>query len=162
MKTYMRLLVIFLMTGSVFAQQNLFKNGEKKIRPNAGPRQEKFKIDYSTEPSTTPSTEMDVNEFLLQRKDVQGKVVELTFDKVVSLKQAGEGYTATVTYENPRMTEGLNLQVPPDGLELFEKLSKPNIRSRESVYIQVLTPYTVKVLGTRHSRNKPEGERYNW
>jgi hypothetical protein len=122
-----------------------------------------MKAELNSEPAGEPSAELNVSEFQLKRNDLKGRVVELTFDKVVSLKQAGkEGYLAMVTYESPRLQEGLTLVVPSEGLEFFEDLSKPEIRRKESVYVQVLNPFTVKALGTRYRKDKPEGERYSW
>lgn len=116
-----------------------------------------------TEPDCEPTADMDVEEFQLQRNDLKGQVVELTFDRVVSLKQAGkEGYVAMVTYESPRLAQGLSLMIPADGLDFFEELSKINYPRKSSVYIEVLTPSTVKALGTRYSKNKDLGERYSW
>lgn len=135
-------------------------------RPNF-PQQTDFKAGLKAgldvEPAGEPSGELTVDEFQLKRNDLKGQVIELTFDRVVSLKQAGaEGYMAMVTYESPRIAEGLNIIVPADGLEFFEDLSKVNYPQRRSVYIQVLTPSTVKALGTRYSKNKEAGERYSW
>jgi hypothetical protein len=90
-------------------------------------------------------------------------VVELTFDKVVSLKQAGtEGYVAMVTYESPRALEGVTIIIPAGGLEFFEEQSKIDYRRKGTVYIQVINASTVKALGTRYRKNEPEGERYSW
>ncbi len=146
-------------SGGGAAQRPNRPDFEKKAELKAA-----MKAELNSEPAGEPSADMNVSEFLLKRNDLKGKVVELTFDKVVSLKQAGQegGYLALVTYESPRLQEGLTLVVPSEGLEFFEALSKPEIRRRESVYIQVLNPTTVKALGTRYRKDKPEGERYIW
>ena len=122
-----------------------------------------LKDKLEAEPAGEPSADLNVSEFQLKRNDLKGKIVELTFDKVVSLKQAGkEGYIAMVTYENPRLAEGVSIIVPADGLKFFEELSRPGLVRRESVYIQVLNGSTLKALGTRYREDKPEGERYCW
>jgi hypothetical protein len=140
------------------AQKPNRPNPEKIAELKAG-----MKAELKNEPAGEPSMELNVSEFQLKRNELKGQVVELTFDKVVSLKQAGqEGYLAMVTYESPRLQEGLALIIPAEGLEFFEELSKPEIRRKESVYVQVLNPSTIKALGTRFSRSKPEGERYSW
>jgi hypothetical protein len=147
------------------AQQRLNREIKANIQ-KGGPQTERtaeLQEALKGEPDVEPSDEMNVSEFQLQRNELKGKVVELTFDKVISLKQAGqESYIAVVTYESPRMAEGLHLVVPAAGLDFFEDLSRPEIRRRESVYIQVINPSTVKALGTRYSGSKPEGERYGW
>lgn len=126
-------------------------------------RKVELKAELKGEPNVAPTAELNVSEFQIKRNELKGQVVELTFDKVVSLKQVGqEGYMAMVTYESPRMAEGLNMVVPEDGLKFFEELSRPEIRRKESVYIQVVNPSTVRALGTRYRKDKPEGERYSW
>jgi len=131
----------------------------KQNRPDADMK----KADLNADPAGDPSCELTVSEFQLKRNDLKGQVVELTFDKVVSLKQAGQGgYMAMVTYESPRLAEGLNIIVPQDGLKFFEELSKPEIRRKETVYIQVLNASVVKALGTRFRKNAEESERYRW
>lgn len=135
-------------------------------RPGLTPkadRKAEFIAEPGTEPDAAPSEELNVEEFLLRRNELKGQVVELTFDKVVSLKQAGnDGYVAIVTYESPRIAEGLSILVPQDGLELFEELSRRNTRSRQQIYVQVLSPSAVKAIGTRYNKNKDAGERYSW
>jgi len=109
-----------------------------------------------------PVDDLTVNELQLKRKDLVGQVVELTFDNVINLKQAGEGYSARVTYESGRAAEGLALIIPSEGLEFFEPLADHRGPKRETVYVQVLTSNAAKALGTRYSKNKPEGKRYSW
>ena len=124
---------------------------------------DELKGGLSTEPAGEPSDELNVSEFLLKRNDLKGKIVELTFDRVTTLKQAGkEGYIASVTYESPRMQDGVNIIVPDEGLKFFEELSKPGIVRRETIYIQIVTPSVVKALGTRYRGDEPQGERYRW
>ena len=122
-----------------------------------------LKANLDVEPACEPSEDLNVEEFQLKRNDLKGQVVELTFDKVVSLKQAGtEGYIAMVTYESPRLAEGLNIIVPADGLKFFEEQSKIDYRRKEKVYVEVINPTTVRAVGTRYSKNKEPGERYSW
>jgi hypothetical protein len=122
-----------------------------------------LKAKLDVEPACEPSEDLNVEEFQLKRNDLKGRVVELTFDKVVSLKQTGaEGYVAMVTYESPRMAEGLNIVVPKDGLEFFEEQSKIDYRRKETIYVEVINPSIVRAVGTRFSKNKEPGERYSW
>lgn len=132
--------------------------------PPRGERQkEELKARLEAEPAGAPAADLTVEEFQLKRNDLKGQVVELTFDKVVSLKQAGaEGYIAMVTYESPRAMKGVAIVIPAEGLEFFEEQSKIDYRSKQTVYVQVISATTVKALGTRYRKNEPEGERYGW
>jgi len=149
-------LAILMPAFFVSAQQNPLKNRVKQTA--------KSKIDFSKEPTVAPSEEFDVSEFQLKRKDLQGKVVELTFDRVHDLKQTGQGYSARVTFENGRTGEGIVLLIPEEGLELFEEMAERDSRSplRETVYVEVIGANMSRVVGTRYSKTKPEGERYSW
>ncbi|MFA6172130.1 MAG: hypothetical protein WC701_00470 [Kiritimatiellales bacterium] len=139
-------------------KQKIEKKAEQRTDVKAELREK-----LNAEPSGESAEELNVSEYLLKRNDLKGDVIKLTFDKVASLKQAGkEGYVAIVTYESPRLMEGLNLIVPADGLEFFEELSKPGIIRRETVYVHVLNANMLKALGTRYREDKPEGERYAW
>ncbi|MBL7016506.1 MAG: hypothetical protein ISR84_02995 [Kiritimatiellales bacterium] len=154
-RTRIVLLAVFVSALFVSAQQNPFKG---RFRPSAKP-----KIDFSVEPASAPVDKLDVEEFQLQRKDLQGKVIELEFDRVSALKQTANGYTAKVTFEDPRGGAGVMLLIPKEGLELFEDYSKDaRYRRRETVLVEVLPANAVRAVGTRYSKNKPEGERYSW
>lgn len=159
MRVMMTILAIALI-GSTALAQTPFKN---RRGANAG-AQAKPKIDFETEPSVAPTEELDVNEFQLVRKDLVGKVIELEFDRVVALKQSGNGYVAQVTFESGRLVEGLTLLIPEEGLELFQKLSERDGRSplRTKIYVEVLGGPVSRALGERYRKNKPEGERYSW
>ncbi len=166
MKRVMMLALAILATPMFFASAQAPQRPRPQLQglpPQLEKNRAEMKAALDTEPVGEPSADLNVSEFQLKRNDLKGNVVELTFDKVVTLKQAGqEGYIAMVTYESPRMAEGLNIIVPSAGLEFFEELSKINYPRKGTVYIQVLNPSTVKALGTRYSKNKPEGERYSW
>jgi len=140
----------------VFAQQNPLKN---RVKQTAKP-----KIDFSKEPMVAPTEEFTVSEFQLKRKDLQGIVVELTFDRVNDLKQTGQGYTARITFESVRNGEGVTLLIPEEGLELFEEMAERDVRSslRETVYVEVIAANISRAVGTHYSKSKPEGERYSW
>lgn len=122
-----------------------------------------LKVDLNAEPACEPSEKLNVDEFQLKRNDLKGQVIELTFDKVVSLKQAGQaGYIAMVTYESPRIAEGLTIAVPSEGLEFFKELSEMKYPAKRTVYVEVINPSTARAVGTRFSKNKEAGERYSW
>lgn len=160
MKTFIIMLTLAMIGSTASAQLNPFKNRQQPA-PSA---QTKPKIDLAAEPAVAPSDELTVSDFQLKRKELEGKVVELEFDRVVDLKQSGVGYTARVTFESGRIMEGVTLLIPEEGLELFKEMAERDARSprRETVYVEVLGANISKALGTRYSKNKPEGERYTW
>jgi len=160
MRTFVIVMMLAMIGSTASAQLNPFKNRQK----TAQAAQTKPRIDLDAEPAAAPTEDLDVNEFQLRRKELEGKVVELEFDRVVDLKQSGDGYTARVTYESGRITEGVVLLISEEGLELFKEMAERDARSprRETVYIEVLGANMSKALGTRYSKNNPEGERYTW
>ncbi len=120
-------------------------------------------IDLQAEPAAEPADELTVTEFLLQRNDLQGRVIELTFDRVHVFKQNQAGdYSALVTYESPRVAEGATLLVPEEGREFFEDMEQRKSRRRETVYVEVINLRVLKALGTRFRDDNPAGERYSW
>jgi hypothetical protein len=125
--------------------------------------QVRSKIDMDAEPVATPSDKLNVQEFALKRKDLEGKVVELEFDRVQEMKQIDIGYSARVTFESMRTAEeGVTILIPAAGGEFFEKLSKESARKNADVYVEVISANIVRALGARYNKNKPEGERYSW
>lgn len=160
MRLFMLILTVALIGSSAMAQ-NPFK--QRRNQGNSA-NQEKLKVDLEAEPSVAPTEELDVNEFQLQRKGLEGQVVKLEFDRVIDLKQTGNGYAARVTFESVRMAEGLVLMIPEEGLDLFRDMSERDGRSplRKKVYIEVLGGNVSRVLGTRYRKSEPEGERYTW
>ena len=121
-----------------------------------------LKKEMQSEVAGAPTDELNVNEFQLKRDELKGKVIELTFDRVISLKQTGSDYTAIVTYQQLHQIEGLNIIVPKEGLDLFQGMFTPgNIRT-ETVYVQVVSPSVVRALGTRYSEEKPKEKLYGW
>lgn len=107
--------------------------------------------------------ELTVDEFLLKRNDLKGKVIELTFDRVISLKQMGkDGYVALVSFQKTRLADGVTILVPAEGLEFFQELDKPELQRRESVYVEVMDAGKLRALGTRYREDKPKGQRYGW
>ncbi len=142
------------------AQLNPFKKKSQQLKAaNLKPQ-----VDLSAQPASAPVDELNVTELLLKRKDLQGKVVELEFDRVLELKQTGNGYTARVTFESARSGEGLILLIPAEGIELFEEMTDRDFRSRlrKTVYVELLGGDVTRAVGTRYSKNKPDGERYSW
>ncbi|MBI9021299.1 MAG: hypothetical protein JEZ10_08620 [Verrucomicrobia bacterium] len=160
MRTFIIMLMLAMIGSTASAQFNPFKNRQKTALTG----QIKPEIDFKVEPSSAPTEDLNVNEFQLKRRELDGKVVELEFDRVVDLKQSGNGYTARVTFESGRLLEGVTLLIPEEGLELFKEMAERDARSprRETVYVEVLGANISKALGTRYSKNKPEGERYTW
>ena len=135
---------------------------QKTENPKAEQKAER-KEDLKEKKEIKSAEELTVDEFLLKRNDLKGKIVELTFDRVISLKQAGkEGYIAVVSYQKPRHAEGVNVLIPAEGLGFFKELDKPELQRRATVYIEVLNANTLKALGTRYREDKPKGERYGW
>ena len=160
MRNIIIVLLVALIASTASAQRKPF-NGRTQ---NASTFQKNQKIDLESEPSIAPSEELDVNEFQLKRKELEGLVVELEFDRVGTLKQSGNGYTARVIFESGRLAEGLTLLIPEEGLELFQKLTERDKRSplRTKIYVEVLSGNVSRALGERYRKNKPEGERYTW
>lgn len=140
------------------AQVNPFKKRIQQLKNS--PKQQ---IDLQSEPDAAPGEELTVSEFLLQRKDLKGQVVELEFDRAFDLKQVGEGYSVRVSFESVRGTEGVTIVLPKEGVEFFEPLAERDRGAvRNTVYVQVLGNNMVRGLGTRYSKGKPLGERYRW
>jgi len=160
MRTLVVMLMVAMIGSSVSAQQNPLKTRLKAAQ--AG--RQRSPIDLEAEPASEPVDKVDVNELLLQRKDLIGKVIELEFDHVMDLKQTTQGYTARVTSESRRMAEGISLLIPTEGLEYFEPLSEHKGLKRGKVYVEILPAEinAAKALGTRYRKDKPEGERYSW
>ena len=130
----------------------------EKVEQKAG-----RKADVKEKRDIAAAEELNVDEFLLKRNDLKGKIVELTFDRVVSLKQMGkDGYVALVSFQQPRLTDGVIILVPAEGLDFFQELNKPELQRRESVYVEVMEANKLKALGTRYREDKPKGERYGW
>lgn len=136
------------------------KKASKKMSKEAALAQ----IDLSIEPVAEPSDELDVTELQLQRLDLDGKVIELTFDRVIFLKPTDQGYVAKLTFGQGRERESAPVLIPKDGLELFQEMAERDLRSprRETVYVEVIDSKIMRAVGTDFSKNKPEGERYSW
>lgn len=159
MKQHIQLVFGLLLaaTLSASAQNQLFR--KRLQRPESA----RPAIDLQAEPAAEPADELEVDEFLLRRNDLQGQVIELTFDRVHVFKQNQTGdYLATVTYESPRLAEGVTLLVPEEGRELFEDMEQRKSPQRESVYVEVINLRVLKALGTRFRDDNPVGERYSW
>lgn len=138
----------------------------EKARPVKTDRVEKNterKADLKEKRNVEAAEELTVDEFLLKRNDLKGKIIQLTFDRVISLKQMGkDGYIALVSFQKARQADGVTMLVPAEGLEFFKELDKPELQRRETVYVEVLNGDTLKALGTRYREDKPKGERYGW
>jgi hypothetical protein len=142
------------------AQQNSLTDRVKKTPDTITQR---AKIDLETEPAGEPVDKFEVDEFLLQRKDLEGEIVELEFDRVLDLKQIEAGYSARISFENKRNERAdVTLLIPKTGFEFFEKLAEDRNVSRKSVYVEVLKGNNVRALGTHFSKSKPAGERFSW
>ena len=152
------LLVVALLPALVFsAQKNLLQKRPKKA--------DRLEIDLSVEPSAAPGEEMTVTELQFRREELQGQVVELTFDRVIGLKQMEKtAYSARLSFESGRQKESVLVLIPKEGLELFQEMATrfPKSPLRETVYVEVLEKNVIRAVGTRYSKNKPEGERYSW
>ncbi len=159
----MRMVIVMLtvvLMGSIALAQTPFKR-RAQTAPSSQVRPE---IDLEVEPSVSPTEELDVNEFQLKRKELEHQVVKLEFDRVIDLKQSGNGYTARVTFESGRITEGLTLMIPEEGLDMFKDMAERAPRSplRKKVYVEVLSGNVSRAVGVRYSKSKAEGERYSW
>lgn len=159
MRTLIILFTVAMLGFTASAQQNPLKQRIKNLQKKT---QQRPRIDLETEPAGEPVDELTVDEFMLKRKDLAGKVIELEFDRVVDLKQIDQGYSARVMYESLRGVESISLLIPKEGFDFFEKLAEQRGSKREDVYVEVLGGNVVRALGTRFSKNKPEGERYSW
>lgn len=132
-------------------------NVQKKAKMNA-----EHRLDLSVGPAGKPFAELTVEEFQLKRDDLEGKVVELTFDRIISLKEVmSESYLALVTYHDSSHADAIQILIPKDGLDLFKDRVSPESMGTQSVYVQVLTPVTVKALGTHYIEE--DGQvKYGW
>ena len=164
MKIFMMVVVMALICSTASAELNPFKKRQKKREKAAQTLRQEVKIDLEAEPSVGPTDEMDVNELLLERKDLTGQVIELEFDRTTSLKQMADGYSVRVSCRQVGGSSGkVTLLLPKDGLEFFEELFRSQNLRREGVYIEILPGGAgAKALGTRYRKSKPEGERYSW
>lgn len=150
---------LFVASAQDLQHQKLIK---QKLEQKAEQKAER-KAELKDELAGAPSGEMDVNAFQLKRDELKGKVIELTFDRVISLKQVGQEYAAIVTYQQPRIAaDGLGIVIPPEGLDFFQDMARPGTIRTTSVYVQVLSPVRVKALGTRYRKDKPQEELYGW
>lgn len=156
MKKWMWIVLLAVSLPAFSFAQN--KPSKERVRN----RLETPRVDLSKEPDCASSDELTVQEFQLQRNDMKGQVIELEFDNVIDLQQTGAGYTARVTFESPRVGEGVTIIFPEEGLEFFRPLADHRGPLRSTVYVEVLSGKILKALGTRYSKSKPEGERYNW
>lgn len=141
----------------------LFVSAQKDPSKTRKKQTARPEIDLSVQPAAAPGKEFDVLEFQLKRKELEGQVVELVFDRVHNLKQTDQGYTVRVTFDNVRGGSAV-LLIPEEGLELFEEMAARELRSplRQSVYVEVIDANFARAVGTRYSKNKPEGQRYSW
>ena len=110
-----------------------------------------------------PAAELNVEEFQLKCNELTGQVVNLTFDRVVSFTQTGsESASATVVYNDYQRKECVNIIIPAEGIYFFKARFSQKSGDETTVYIQVLTPFMGKALGTLYDKDKPEGQRYIW
>jgi len=118
-------------------------------------------------PVTKPTgDELNVNEFELKRIDLVGKVVELRFNRVRSVKEVSSGnYMAVVQYyENSGYwaeSGGVEVLVPKEGMRFFETPDGARDTREEQVYVQVLSPTEVKALGKYYAEDE-KGLHYGW
>ena len=119
------------------------------------------------QPAEGPVDKLDVNQFQVKQADYVGKVVELTFDQVLTLKQEGAaGYIATVVYERVERRSSdiasVDIAVPPEGLKTFQELYERNTPRRTTVMVQVIVGSKVRALGQSYYSDYPEGKKYVW
>lgn len=109
-----------------------------------------------------PTAELNVDEFQLKRFELAGQVIELTFDRILGLKEVEPGsYVAFVTYHDSDAIEGLRILVPKAGLDLFKGRVSSESDGSQTVYVQVQTPDLVKAVGTYYTE-EDEGVHYGW
>jgi len=109
------------------------------------------KAELAAPPAGKPSAELNADEFQLKRYELTGRTIELTFDRILSLKEIGPNiYAALVTYHDSYAVEGVRIIVPAAGLELFKSRVAPESGGTQTVYVQVLAPDMVKVIGTHY------------
>jgi hypothetical protein len=119
------------------------------------------------QPAEEPVAKLDANEFQMKQADYIGKVVELTFDQVLTLKQQGQsGYIATVTYKKQERSGSsssfVEVVVPPEGLKMFNEVFEQEGTRKTTVMVQVIVGSKVRAIGERYRSDAPEGERYRW
>jgi hypothetical protein len=83
-------------------------------------------------------------------------------DRVQNLKQSAQGYSVRVAFNSVRGGSAVRV-LPEEGLALFEEMAARELRSslRQSVYVEVIDANFARAVGTRYSKNKPEGQRYS-
>ena len=162
-KTVPMMIVFTALPLFMVSAQNAPREKERSAKAEKVEQKAERKADVKEKRNVEAAEELNVDEFLLKRNDLSGKVIMLTFDRVISLKQMGkDGYVAVVSFQQPRFADGVNLLVPAEGLEFFQELAKPEIQRRESVYVEVMEANKLKALGTRYREDKPKGQRYGW
>ncbi len=114
------------------------------------------------EPSGANAPEVSVKEYQEQSGALKGQVVQLTFDMIVSFRQVDpESGTSTVCSSESK-GDWINLTIPAAGLEFFSELFSERNEDEQTVYVQVISPFAAKVLGTNYHQENPAGERYDW
>lgn len=163
MRTFNIFMMIFLVPVLVASADEVkgFKARMKNLF-KAKPVAASVKIDLDVEPSVAPSDDLTVDEVLYKRKDLKGQVIKLEFDRVNDLKQTKTGYTARVSFERMNRADGMVVMIPEAGFKFFEKKDEHSSADNDDVYIEVLGKNSVRAVGTRYSKSKPEGERYSW
>ena len=151
-------LIVLTLVSASFAKPN----DQNKRNPQRTKQGVETKVDLTAQPTVAPEDDYTVDEFLLKRKDLSGKVIELKFDRVTGLKQTKNGYTAHVSYQDIKDKSGVSLLIPEEGLEHFEDYTDIRYRRNDSVYVEVLKSGVLRTVGTRYSKSKEEGERYSW
>lgn len=114
------------------------------------------------EPSGANAPEVSVKEYQEQSGALTGQVVQLTFDTIVSYRQIDpKNGTATVCNSESK-GDWINLTIPAAGMEFFNNLYEEKNEDEQTVYVQVLSPFAARALGTNYHKDNPAGERYDW
>jgi opacity protein-like surface antigen len=105
-----------------------------------------------------------VKELLPRLIDLEGKVVEVRFDKIYAFRQVGkDDYMAVLTFESIELWDGLLVTVPREGRDFFLAETDKAHRSNETLFVQLSGGDTPnRVLGTRIRSSEPKGEQYQW
>jgi len=114
------------------------------------------------EPDGMDAPELDIKEYQTQCSALKGKVIKLSFNKVSSFKPDGSGCATATVCNNRSNPDWINLTIPAAGMEFFGKLFSENEDDDQSIYVQVVSPFTARALGFYYDAVSPVGKRYSW
>lgn len=153
----------FLCVVSMVLFPVLVVSAQNATKPAAGAAgQPAAELNAVAEPDGTGAVEMDISEYQEEFSSLKGQVVKLTFRYVDSFSASPSGTGAARVCKSRNKEEWLNLTIPEDGVVFFDELFVEKEDDETTVYVQALTPFSAKALGTAYRKDNPAGSRYLW